>query len=110
MLNAGATVATFRKRLVIQNKVTTSDGQGGSIETWPDGDTIWASVTPLKGYEKFQAMQMQTPNTHKIMTRYRDDITTASRLTLDGRIFWVKEVVNVEERNRFLQIQAIERA
>ena len=64
----------------------------------------------LKGFERFQAMQMQTPVTHRIVMRYRPDVTTNSRFMFGTRIFWVQEVLNTEERNRFLIIKAIERA
>lgn len=100
----------MRDRITIQTMTAVSDGQGGQTETWADGDTVSASVTPLKAYEKFQAMQMQTPITHKIVMRYRSDVSTASRFKYGTRIFWAKEVINQEERNRFLIIKAIERA
>ncbi|CAN5262594.1 phage head closure protein [soil metagenome] len=101
---------SLRHRLTIQTLSKVSDGQGGYAETWSDGQTVWASIEPLKGYERLQAMQMQTPVTHKIVIRYREGVTTASRFLLGERIFWVKEVINESERNRFLNIKAIERA
>jgi SPP1 family predicted phage head-tail adaptor len=87
-----------------------SDGQGGFTDTWNDVATVFASIEPVKGYERFQAMQMQTPITHKIVMRYRDDVTTASRFTLGARIFAAQEVINQDERSRFLLIKAVERA
>jgi SPP1 family predicted phage head-tail adaptor len=108
--NADALIAAMRKRVTIQNSTTLSDGQGGFTETWVDGAVVWASLEPAKGYERFQAMQMQTPITHKIVMRYRTDVTTATRLKYENRIFWIQECLNVEERKRFLQITAVERA
>jgi len=102
--------ATLKRRVTIQNATRTGDGQGGFTETWPDGATVWASIEPLKAYEKFQAMQMQTPVTHKIVMRHRGDVTSASRLKYGDRIFWVKEAINEDEENRFLIIKAIERS
>lgn len=103
--------ATFRKRLTLQAKgQPVSDGQGGREETWDDVATVSASLDPVKSYERYQAMQMQTPVSHKIVMRYRPDVTTASRFRLGDRIFWVKEVINQGEQNRYLTIKAIERA
>jgi SPP1 family predicted phage head-tail adaptor len=96
-------------RVTVQTAVQVSDGQGGFTETWTDGPTVWASIEPLKGYERVQAMQTQSPQTHKITVRYTPDITSASRLKFGTRVFGVKEVLNTEERNRFLVIKAIER-
>jgi SPP1 family predicted phage head-tail adaptor len=103
-------VATLKRRVTIQNSSRVGDGQGGFDETWADGATVWASIEPMKGYEKFQAMQMQTPVSHKILMRYRGDVTSASRLKYGERIFWVKEVINQDEESRFLAIKAIERS
>ena len=103
-------VTQMKHRLTIQNPVQTGDGQGGFTETFPDSATVHASIEPVKGYERFQAMQMQTPVTHKIVMRYRTDVTTASRLKFGTRVFWVKEALNVGEESRFLEIRAVERA
>ncbi len=108
-LNASQLVASFRKQVAIQNKVSTPDGQGGFTESWPDGSTVWASVEPLKSYERAQAMQMAVPQTHKITMRYTDEVTEASRIRYGDRIFWVKETNDPEERQRFLIIKALER-
>jgi SPP1 family predicted phage head-tail adaptor len=102
--------ARMDKRVTIQSASQISDGQGGFTETWSDGASVWAWIQPVKGYEKFQASQTQTPLSHKIVTRYRTDITTASRLKYGDRIFWVKEVINRDEANQFLDIRALERA
>jgi SPP1 family predicted phage head-tail adaptor len=100
----------MRKRATLQRSVATSDGQGGEIESWVDVADVWLSIDPVKGYERFQAMQMQTPVTHRIVLRFRADVTTASRFVYDGRVFWVQGCLNVEGRNRFLEIKAVERA
>lgn len=102
-------VSQLKKRVTIQTLSVLSDGQGGWSESWVDGDTVWASIEPLKGYERFQAMQMQTPVTHKLGMRYRSDVNTGIRLKYGDRIFSVEEVLNVNEDSRFLEIKAVER-
>ncbi|WP_435007991.1 phage head closure protein [Tundrisphaera lichenicola] len=102
--------ASLRHKVVIQSVSQVTDGQGGFTETWADGATVWCSITPIKAYERVQAMQMQTPVSHKIVMRYRSDVTTANRLRFGSRVFEVKEAINVEERGRILQIKALEQA
>lgn len=104
-----ALVAQMKRRVTIQNVSRSPDEQGGFTETWTDGATVYASIDPYTGYQKFQAMQMQTPVTHKIVMRYRDDVTTETRLKFGDRIFDVAEALNVQEDGRFLQIKAVER-
>jgi len=100
--------AKMNKRIVIEENTRTTDGQGGYTEAWTTLATVWASIEPIKGYEKFQAAQMQTPVTHKIMIRYRTGITTACRINYDNRTFDIKEVLNVDEDKAQLKITAQE--
>lgn len=99
---------TMDKRVVIQTSSTSGDGQGGITETWADGATVWASIEPLKGYEKFQAMQLETPCTHKVMMRYRDDVTTKIRLKFGTRVFNVKEATNLFEQKTWMRLLVLE--
>jgi SPP1 family predicted phage head-tail adaptor len=101
-------VAKMQHRLTVQTKSNVSDGQGGYTESWADSFDIWASIEPLKGWEKYQAMQVETPLTHKIIARYRAGITTAHRLKFGTRILHIKEVINENEAKAFLRIMAQE--
>ncbi|WP_020471469.1 phage head closure protein [Zavarzinella formosa] len=99
----------MKNRVTIQAVSRLSDGQGGYAESWVDGATVWASIEPYSGYQKFQAMQLQTPVTHKISMRYRPDVATGTRLKYGDRFFSVEEALNVNEEGRFLAIKAVER-
>ncbi len=98
----------LRHRMTVQTLSQVGDGQGGFTETWTDGATLSAKIEPSKGWERFQAQQVATPVTHTITTRYRTDLTTQHRLKLGSRVFRIKELLNVEERNQWLRIKAIE--
>lgn len=100
--------ATFKKSVVIQNVVYAGDGQGGQTETWADGDTVRCSITPVKAWERYQAAQLQAPVTHKVVMRFNPSVTSASRLKFGDRVFTVKEVINPNEENRFLEVKAVE--
>lgn len=99
----------MRHRVTIQNVSRVSDGQGGYTETWPDGASVFASIEPVKAWERYQAMQTQAPVTHKVVIRYRTDVTAATRLQFGTRVLWVKEVINPDEDDAFLEIRAQER-
>ncbi|WP_169331897.1 phage head closure protein [Zavarzinella formosa] len=96
------------KRVAIQSVTRVSDGQGGFTDSWATDATVWANVNPTKGWEKFQAQQTQTPVTHKITIRYRSGITTKQRVLFGSRVFNIKEALNPDEANAFLELQAIE--
>lgn len=100
--------AKMKHRLTLQSVSRVTDSQGGYTEEWDDEATLWASIAPLKGYERFQAHQMQTPVTHKIIIRYRSDVTTKHRFLYGERILQIKQCLNKDEANNFLEILALE--
>jgi len=36
--------------------------------------------------------------------RYRTDITNASRISFDSKLFNIRAIINVDERDRFLKL------
>ncbi len=98
----------MKHRISLQAVSQVSDSQGGFTESWATFATVWASIRPAKGFEKFQAAQLQTPVTHKITIRYRPDVTTKHRLLFGTRVFGIKEALNRDEAKQYLDIQAIE--
>lgn len=100
--------AKMDKRVSIQTRTQTTDGQGGFTESWATDATVWARIEPMKGYEKFQAMQLQVPLTHKVTIRYRSGLTTAKRMLFGARVFDIKEVINLDEANNFLVLKCLE--
>ncbi|WP_152051821.1 phage head closure protein [Tautonia marina] len=101
-------VNSLSKRVAIQRVQYQADGQGGFEESWADVATVYASIVPLKSYERYQAMQLAVPITHKVVMRYNPDVDETTRLRYGERIFTVKEVINHEEQNRFLFLKVIE--
>jgi SPP1 family predicted phage head-tail adaptor len=99
----------MNRKMTLQSKANTTDSQGGFTQVWSDVVVLWCNLKPVKAYEKFQAGQLQTPVTHKISTRYNSAVTNAHRLVHEGRIFDIKEVINVGEESAFLDITAIEK-
>ncbi|MBP3958345.1 phage head closure protein [Gemmata sp. G18] len=101
--------AKLDKRVTLQTETQTADGQGGFTTAWSDVVTLWASVEPLKGYERMVAQRLDTHLTHRVTLRYRSEVYTARRLVLEGRVLDIKEVLNENEANRYLKLLCAER-
>ncbi len=100
----------MKYKVAIQSVTQTSDSQGGFTEAWATDATVWASIEPVKAYERFQAAKMETPVSHKITIRYRSGVTTKKRILWGSRVLDIKGVINVKEQNAFLEITALEKA
>jgi len=104
----GPSIGDLRHRVSIQSVAQSSDGQGGYTEGWSTDSTVWAKIDPLNGYERMQAQQLASPVTHKVTIRYLSGLTTKHRLLSGSRVFAIKEVINLAEENRFLQLRCVE--
>lgn len=100
----------LRKRVILQRPVETQGDTGGVTTAWVDVATVWAGVEPLRGREYESARARNAETTHRIVLRYRDDIARTWRLKSQSgtRYYRIDELLNIDERNRELQIRATE--
>ncbi|MCU6671166.1 phage head closure protein [Enterobacteriaceae bacterium H4N4] len=73
----------LRDRVTVQNFTTTRDTSGQPVEAWNNGTTIWAEVKGISGRELVAAGAETSQATIRVWTRFRRDITAASRLRVD---------------------------
>lgn len=102
------TAGMLRNSIIWQERVSTPDGGGGTTTTWQDVATDRAMIKPLRGNERWQSQRTETNITHKIYMRYKPNRTTEMRINYNGRLFQVKAILNIEERNKWFDIEAIE--
>lgn len=98
------TAGMLREPVTVQRQVSVSDGMGGQAIQWIDLYTTRADVRPLSGREAVQAMQLQASITHRVYMRYMADITAADRLVIRGNPLQIRAIINVELRNRWLEL------
>ncbi|WP_286068806.1 phage head closure protein [Stenotrophomonas sp. 57] len=77
----------LRHRVLIQQQVTTRDGDGVEQTAWVDVATVWASIEPLSAREFIQSGQTQSAATARITMRYRGGLLPSMRLVHRGEIF-----------------------
>ena len=99
----------LKQKVYVQTETTANELAGGTINQWTTVETQDADITPLRGREYEAAQQVQSGITHKIRTRMlratNAPATTAMRLVtkFDSRVFHVQSVLNIGERNRWLE-------
>lgn len=70
----------LRDRITIQNITTERDDSGQPVESWHDSAETWAEVKGISGRELVAAGAETAVATIRVWTRFRSDITAASRL------------------------------
>ena len=81
---------------------------GEVIETWTTFATIWAKIVPGKGREAEESRRETGTVSTRFYTRYKAGITQGMRLKYGTRLYDIVNVANIEERNRELEITAVE--
>lgn len=94
--------------ITVQRAVLTPDGAGGNTRSWIDVMTARAFVKPISGSERMYAMRIEANTTHKIYMRYTAALLTSDRIIFKGRTLEVNAVINIEERDRWLEVHAVE--
>jgi len=100
----------LRHLVTVESAIETpSDAGEWEVAIWAVFATTRAEITPLKGTEKFQAQHLDPEITHLVRMRFIDGIIPAMRIVWGSRTFDIKSALNIEERNREIEILAIER-
>jgi len=98
----------LRHRITIQQPTTSTNAQGGKIKTWVDVATVWAGIEPISASESDQNHQLEPEVSVRIVMRYRSGITSDMRIKFGSRYYKIIGIINPDERNKELQITAIE--
>lgn len=98
----------LRHQVVIQQASRSSDGQGGGTMSWTTLATVWARIEPVAGREVVAQQGLQSQITHRVVMRFRSDVTTKMRLSHDGRLMNIRSIRNLEERKRWMELSVEE--
>lgn len=94
----------LKQRLTLQQEIQASDGYGGYTRTWQNIADLWAEIIPLAGREGVADEKLEASLTHRVVLRYRSDITAGMRLLFENRAFNIRAVFNVKENNELLEL------
>ena len=104
----------LRHVIEIQEATDTPDGMGGFTKAWAavtGMDKIRASIWPVRGQERVEAMKLELKSVFKIRMRYRDGVDSKNRIYWPdkAKTFNIIEVANMDERNIMVEYLVTER-
>jgi SPP1 family predicted phage head-tail adaptor len=88
-----------RHRITLQQKQSTTDGEGGFDGNWTDVKTVWASISPIKAIQQFMYKSVNMDGTHLIRVRGLEVVAGWNRVKFGTRVFEILTVENIQERN-----------
>jgi len=104
----------LRHLVDIEQNVISVDANGDRSEAWSSIHQCWASIETGNGREFFAARQVMADLTHTIRLRFVTGLTPAMRVrytdqkTQATRYFDIKSILNPDERDEMLTMQAVE--
>lgn len=108
----GIEARELRHKMTLEQEILTSEEGGGFTRTWGAVADVWVSMMPLSSFqtqgggtrEQFSHGQIQAQVSHRIWMRYRDGVHPAMRLTMGGRFFNIRSVINPMELSEMLEL------
>ncbi|MBB5703711.1 SPP1 family predicted phage head-tail adaptor [Ochrobactrum daejeonense] len=85
-----------------------ADGMGGYDESWDEIGMVWGRIEPVSTSQKDFGARPRPEVTHRILLRFRPDLSSAMRLRKGGRIFSLRSVHDPDESGRYLICLATE--
>ena len=86
------------RRLTLQRKTATENDYGEPVETWTTLATVWAEKIPVRGSERYAAMQTVAEVEERFKIRYRTGLTPLDRVICDGITYDVQGVIEIGRR------------
>jgi SPP1 family predicted phage head-tail adaptor len=93
-------IADMKYRVTIRQPVLTTDGAGGFSESWQNLATapvVYAAITPVSAGEQLKYGQIEATTTHRIVIRYRTDITPGMILIDEDAVTY--NIISVAAQN-----------
>ena len=100
-------VEQLRHAISIQQSGTTADSYGQTVSSWTDVATsIRAFVDPTGGNEFYAAQKVSAEATANIWLRYNSAPSARStmRAIFGSRTFDILNVMNIQEKNRWIRL------
>ncbi len=86
--------------MTVERFASYQDEIGQPVTAWALLYTVWAAVEPQAGREFVAAGAAQSQLTTKIRIRWRAGITSADRVSHDGRVYDVQSVIDYKSAHR----------
>ncbi len=99
----------LRRVVSIQAPTLTQTGTGNPQASWTTfAATVFARIEEASGKEQIQAGQLNPQRPLTIYIRYLAGVTAAMRVLYGTRTFEITSVLNVNERNREMELTCLE--
>ncbi len=98
----------YRHKITIQQVTEAKDGFGQMVKSWATFAQPFAAVEALAGSEPFLSDAPTSIVSTRIRMRYQSGVTAKMRVSYDGRIYNIENIIDKSERNKELHLMCSE--
>lgn len=101
----------LRNKIRFERSSQTANEYNEPVQSWSLLAEVYVGIEPLRGKERIAAMQVQADADVRIVARYQaalGDLNPKDRAVFGSKVYDIKAVINVDMRNRELQIMVTE--
>lgn len=96
----------FTEFALVEELTIGSTNAGGLSETWSTRGNLWCKVKDTGGNEPQISGRLKTFKAIEVIANYDANIVATDRLTLDGVVYNIKSVENIDRRGIYMRIMA----
>jgi head-tail adaptor len=99
----------YRHPVIVEQQSLSRGESGEKVDTWTTFATLRCRIWPGKGTEATESLRETGTTPTRFFSRFVPGIVNGMRLVFSGRYYDIVNVCNVGERNRELEISAVEK-
>ena len=103
-----ARIGELNLRFALERPVDAADDIGGAARTWGAVATVWGRLEARGAEAGFIAQRAETTVSHRIVIRWRTDVSAGMRARLGARAFVINAATDPDARGRFLLLHCEE--
>ena len=101
-------IGRLNKRITILKKVDSINALNQKSKTYEEVATVWASVAPVRGTERYELQKLHEEVTYRIYMRYLPGIRADMYVRCGEMLFEIQSVIDVDLERKMLEIDCVE--
>jgi SPP1 family predicted phage head-tail adaptor len=102
-------IGRLNKRITIKKKVDSVNSLNQKSKTYQDVKTVWASIAPVRGAERYELQKLNEEITYRVYIRYISGIRADMYIAYKDKLFEIRSVIDVDLDGKMLEIDCVEK-
>lgn len=102
------TAGELKKKVTFHTRIDVPAGNAETGSTYEEKYTTWGKLSPVGETIRIGSEQINKAITHRVVVRYRKQLYKSNQLIIDGFVYRIKGVSDVNSAGRFLMFSCEE--